>query len=180
MLSFWQRYGFEPNQDYGFVELTLNQGVSWTRLYAVTGQSGTNWLRAQVPLDGFVGSQVLIRFRLRSDGTNPYDGWFVDDLLVQDLATVIPYPFTDNMDTPASQSNWLPSVWQQYQGGVISNGTDMSWRCLIGNGSQPGGDLSAYLTLGGTMNLGTASNPKLWFWWRRPAIQQHNLCSSLD
>ena len=29
MLSFWQCYALEPNQDYGFVEISSNQGASW-------------------------------------------------------------------------------------------------------------------------------------------------------
>ena len=169
VLSFWELYAFQPNQDYGFVEVSKDQGANWASLYAVTGQGGSNWLKAQVPLDGYAGTQVLIRFRLLTSSGNALFGWFIDDVLVQDLATVLPYPFSDNMDTPASASNWLASAWQQYQSGVTTNGTDMSWRCLIGNGSTPGLGLNAYFTLAGTLNLSSASNPKLWFWWRAGA-----------
>ena len=100
LLSFWQRYGFEPNQDYGLVEVSLNQGANWTRLYAVTGQSGANWQNVQVDLGSYAGSQVLIRFRLRSDPQNAFEGWYIDDVAVKDFGLAsLGYPFYDTMNT---------------------------------------------------------------------------------
>ncbi len=172
MLTYWQRYGFEPNYDYGFVEVSIDAGSSWARLSAVTSQSGFSWQQAQVDLGSYAGSQLIIRFRLKSDAANPYDGWYLDDVEVKDFGTVAQgYPFFDNMDTAFSPSNWVASVWQQVPGSATS-GSGMSWRCLIGSGSQPvSGDYAFYLTLNGTINLATATNPKLWFWWR--AASQH-------
>ena len=168
LLSFWQRYGFEPNQDYGLVEVSLNQGATWTRLYAVTGQSGANWQNVQVDLAGYAGSQVLIRFRLRSDPQNAFQGWYIDDVAVKDFGLLsLGYPFYDTMDTVASQTNWVGGDWQQIPGSALGDPSGMSYRCLIGNNSYtPGGDLNLSLTLAGTVNLKGAANPKLSFWVR--------------
>jgi len=166
MLSFWQQYGFEPNQDYGFVEISADLGANWSRLYAVTGQSGTNWTKARLALDGFVGRQVVIRFRLRSDSGGAYQGWYIDDAQVNDFGTVaLSFPFIDNMDTAAGATNWLPSAWQQVQGSD-TNSAGMSWRFLLGNQYNPGGDLYSIMTMAGGVDLSRAINPKLWFWWR--------------
>ena len=171
----------EPNQDFGLIEVSLNQGSTWTRLYAVTGQSGANWQNAQVDLGNYAGSQVVIRFRLRSDGQNPYQGWDLDNIVVKDFGAVtFSYPFFDNMDSPATLTNWLGSAWQQTQGSApAANG--QSWHCLIGNNSySPGGDLNCPLTLAGTVNLRNAVNPKWWFWWRAGTMYAVPLCANLD
>ncbi|MEI8042705.1 MAG: putative Ig domain-containing protein [Verrucomicrobiota bacterium] len=167
MLTFWQRYGFEPGMDYGFVEVSSDGGSSWARLYGVTSQSGFAWQQVNVDLGSYAGTQAIIRFRLKSDSANPYDGWYLDDVTIKEFGTVAQgYPFFDNMDAASSPSNWVASAWQQVPGSATS-GSGQSWRCLIGNGSQPvGGDYNFNLTLNGTVNLQGAVNPKLWFWWR--------------
>jgi hypothetical protein len=166
MLSFWQRYGFEPGQDYGFVEVSSDNGANWGRWYGVTSQSGSNWTKVEVDLGAYAGTLAIIRFRLRSDGANPYDGWYIDDVELKDFgAKSLGYPFVDNANTTASPSNWIASAWQQVPGSATTN-SGSSWRCLIGNGYQPGGDLNCTLTMNGTVNLAGAVNPKLWFWWR--------------
>lgn len=171
MLSFWQRYGLEPGQDYGFVEVSSDNGASWTRWCGVTSQSGAAWARVQVDLGAYAGTQAIIRFRLRTDGASPYDGWYLDDVEVRDFGSkALGYPFADNADSTASPSNWVTSAWQQVAGSATTN-SGMSWRCLLGNGSQPGGDMNSTFTANGTFNLTGALNPKLWFWWR--AGSQH-------
>jgi hypothetical protein len=176
-LSFWQHYAFEPNQDYGFVEVSLNNGSTWTRLYAVTSQSGAGWEQAQVDMGTYAGTQILLRFRIKSDGQNPYSGWYIDDVQIRDFAPlVLGFPLYDGMDTPITQNNWIPSVWKQLPGGAMGGG-DMSWRCQIGNGSRPGSGINLYcpLTLANTVNLQNTVNPKLWFSWRAGAQQNNSL-----
>ena len=166
MLSFWQRYALEPDRDFGFVEISADNGASWARLYAVSGQTGTNWLRAQVDLGGYAGLTGVLRFRLRTDGGTAFDGWYIDDVEVKDFGmTAKSYPFYDPMDTVASPSNWVASAWTQV-GGSANGGAGQSWWCDVGNGYRPGGGLSATMTLAGRLNLATAVNPKLSFWWR--------------
>ena len=47
VLTFWQLYSLDPGEDYGFVEVSRDQGVTWTSLGAVTGLNSTNWQRTQ-------------------------------------------------------------------------------------------------------------------------------------
>ena len=61
----------------------------------------------QVDLGTYAGSQVIIRFRLRSDAAYPYDGWGIDDVEIKELGAVaLGYPFFDNMDTDAPLPWW--------------------------------------------------------------------------
>ena len=175
VLSFWQSHALEPNRDYGLVELSSDQGVSWTRWDEVTGWTGTNWEQVQIDLTGYAGTQTLIRFRLKTDGQNQADGWYIDDVQVaENTAGTAPYPFSDNMDSPASQNNWLGSGWKQVLGSAQNN-SGQSWRCLIGGGYQPG-DLDSYngLTLAKTVDLTTSVDPQLTFWWRAGSQQENN------
>jgi hypothetical protein len=166
MLTFWQRYGLQLNQDYGFVEVSNDAGANWTRLYGLTSQSGYDWQFVRVDLGAYAGTQVVIRFRLRTDGSSPYDGWYLDDVQLREAGSVaMGYPFFDGMDTTASQSNWIASAWQQIPGSATT-GSGMSWRAQMGNNYRPGGNLYNTLALAGGVNLAGASSPQLWFWWR--------------
>ena len=66
-LSFWQRYVTEATYDFCHVEVSANNGATWTELAAYDGTQ-TTWTRAVflVPqLDGAL--QAKVRFRLTSD-----------------------------------------------------------------------------------------------------------------
>ena len=172
MLSFWQQYAFEQNQDFGSVEVSTDNGGSWARLYVVTGASGAVWSQAKVPLDGYEGTELVVRFRLRSDGQNAAEGWYIDDVRVSEVPSLaLGYTFYDSVDSDTARSRWLPSSWQQVTGSATT-ASGKSWRLLLGNQYQPGGDSFFPLTLGGTIDLGQAVSPKLWFSWRAGSTPQ--------
>jgi hypothetical protein len=103
VLSFWHKFDTEEDWDGGVVEITTNNGVSWTDLGAYfinngyqgsigaagrIGFSGTsNWILSQINLEAFCGKTVRIRFRMFSDdntvcpsGANC--GWYIDDVIL--------------------------------------------------------------------------------------------------
>lgn len=174
MLAFWHRYVFEPGQDYGFVEVSKDLGASWTRWGAFSDAGSPAWTQVRLDLGPYAGAQTLLRWRVKTDSQHQYDGWYVDDVAVQENPTPPRYPFTDTMDTASGATNWLACGWTQVTGSATNAGAGMSWRCLVGNGYQPGGDLNCPLTMTGRLNLGAAVNPKLSFWWRAGA-QHGNL-----
>lgn len=89
-LTFWHHYDIEEDWDYGLIEVSADGGISWTELDGFTGMQ-TSWTREVVDLSSYAGSpSVRIRFRLCTDFSITYDGWYVDDVEVSDSALVNP------------------------------------------------------------------------------------------
>ena len=103
VLSFRTWFDIEENWDYGYVEAS-SDGVTWTKLPqlstlpagttnsmgssaydgpgGLTGNSG-GWQPARYDLAGFSGD-VQVRFRYRTDEAANGQGWYVDDVQVDD------------------------------------------------------------------------------------------------
>lgn len=96
-LTFYTRWALEPNYDYVVVQASTDNGSTWTSLcgkYTVTGSPNqldgeplyegfqNSWVKEEISLDDYLGQNVLIRFRLVSDGFVEYDGYYFDDLLI--------------------------------------------------------------------------------------------------
>ena len=104
-LEFWSVYDIEDDWDKGIVEISANGGTTWTRLevgypgYAgntgdacalPTGDyfTGTDasYDAYQASLAAWSGQQVMLRWRLSSDGYVEEDGWWVDDITITDVS----------------------------------------------------------------------------------------------
>ena len=79
----WNWYNLEPDYDFGYIEISTDNGTSWNQLTAFNGNSG-NWVHYTTPLNYPIGTQVKIRFRLNTDYSLVYEGWYVDDIRVFD------------------------------------------------------------------------------------------------
>jgi len=111
--------GVYPDSAYdgGIVEISDNGGGSWVQLIPTTGYNKAfrgysggvpcthpfagstpcysgefGWQEAQVDLDAWSGSDVLIRFRFGSDQATGMEGWYVDDITISGLTFVEPEP----------------------------------------------------------------------------------------
>ncbi len=99
VLSFWHKYDTEPTWDGGRVQVSRNNGQSWTDLgphfilngyssvlldeslgQKVAAFSGTiaNYIESKIDLSSFAGNDVIIRFLMTSDNIIGGNGWFVD------------------------------------------------------------------------------------------------------
>ena len=107
-LQFWSRYEIEDNWDKGEVQISTDDGATWTRVEAdyplvanqaadecgfPSGQgyfSGTNneWQQYSADLSAFAGQNVRLRFAMSSDGSVVESGWWIDDIAVGPLADV--------------------------------------------------------------------------------------------
>jgi len=82
-LSFWHRYAIESNYDYGHVEWSSDGGMSWHEVATYTGTQSA-WSRVRVPLPGLDGAgDARVRFRYTSDSNTNYDGWYIDDIVLE-------------------------------------------------------------------------------------------------
>lgn len=77
-LGFFCKYALETGYDYLYVEVSNNNGASWTRALTLNGTS--DWQGYSVSLAGYVGQTVRVRFRLTTDSSVVYDGVYIDDV----------------------------------------------------------------------------------------------------
>lgn len=80
-ISFWTRYRIEDGYDYMFLEVSTD-GANFDQVASFTGDQLT-WVLKTYPLDNYVNqSNVIIRFRFKSDAYADAEGMFIDDLEV--------------------------------------------------------------------------------------------------
>ncbi|MFZ0390564.1 MAG: M14 family zinc carboxypeptidase, partial [Calditrichia bacterium] len=111
VLDFWTKWNIESGWDFGFVEISTNNGATWTHLVGQYMSSGSgsgvqsaglhgydgsqsSWVEEKIDLSAYAGNTVLLRFRLASDGAVNEDGWFVDDVTIHSVdpnSNVPPY-----------------------------------------------------------------------------------------
>lgn len=109
-LSFWHRYSTEDGWDGGTVEVSTNNGASWSDLEAFMTENGYNgsigstqtnvlqgrfsftgtindFIRTTIDLSALAGTNPRLRWRFASDnntiGPSSPAGWFVDDIRVE-------------------------------------------------------------------------------------------------
>ncbi|MFT3979739.1 MAG: M36 family metallopeptidase [Ferruginibacter sp.] len=111
-LSFWHRYDTEQGYDGGVVEISTDNGTTWTDLdpkmilgyynavidaasgtaiagrKAYTGSNGTSFIKTDINISSYAGQSALFRWRFVSDNGTSATGWYVDDILVKNEAVV--------------------------------------------------------------------------------------------
>jgi carboxypeptidase T len=81
-LSLWHTYDMETGWDYGYVEYSIDGGV-WTEVASYSGYGHTTWTQEELSVPALDGeSNVRIRFRFYSDGSQTADGWHIDDIVL--------------------------------------------------------------------------------------------------
>src|SRR5262249_19784634 len=80
-LIFAQRYDFQKDFDFAFVEVKAGANP-WTTIAVFSGQQ-LEFRDAVMDLSRFDGQKnVKIRFRISADKTVTADGWYIDDVRV--------------------------------------------------------------------------------------------------
>ena len=127
-LSFWHTYNTEPTFDGGVVEVSTDDGGSWSDIgQAAFTQNGYNqtistfhqspiggrpafaaysdYVQSVASLDAYAGQDVLIRFRLATDSSVSGVGWTVDDVSItpDDLVTTATFTTSQDGSDPSSQ-----------------------------------------------------------------------------
>jgi carboxypeptidase T len=82
-LSYWHRYYTEGNFDLCRVEVSSNNGTDWSEVVSYNGNM-QNWTYQSFDITSYCNgsANVKIRFRLTSNGSQEYDGWYVDDIKI--------------------------------------------------------------------------------------------------
>ncbi len=110
-LSFWHLYDTEAKYDGGVIEISTDNGTTWSDLGekisagyyngtmdAATGTpiagrkaytgTITSFIKTEVNLSSYAGMSTKYRWRFNSDDGTAQTGWYVDDILVKNEAAV--------------------------------------------------------------------------------------------
>ncbi|MBM4158617.1 MAG: T9SS type A sorting domain-containing protein [Ignavibacteria bacterium] len=81
LLSFWHKYYTEAGYDYCRVEVSNTTDTNWVQIASYAGNFQT-WTYQSFDITDYANasSNLRIRFRLTSDGSLQYTGWYVDDI----------------------------------------------------------------------------------------------------
>jgi bacillopeptidase F len=84
-LSFYQWFRSEDGSDFGYVEISTDDGNSWTQLgSSYTGDlSGSGWTLETRDISSYRYRFILIRYRFTSDGGTTDSGWYIDDVRIE-------------------------------------------------------------------------------------------------
>ncbi|MCX6161362.1 MAG: M14 family zinc carboxypeptidase [Ignavibacteriae bacterium] len=101
-LSFYQKYALETGYDFGFVDVSGNNGSTWQRMATFTGKDSVAWKFQSFNLTSVVGgsNNMLVRFRDSSDGSANWDGWYVDNIRIT-AYQLAPTNIINNSNNPA-------------------------------------------------------------------------------
>jgi len=129
-LNFWTWYEIETGWDFGFVQISTDDGSTWTSLEnpdttsehdpqahpdvlanlpGFTGSSD-DWVLETFDLSSYNGQNVLIRFLFVTDWAYTETGWYIDDVLING--------FDDDMEE--GPGNWTSDGWS-YTTGLAEN-----------------------------------------------------------
>lgn len=129
-ITYWTKYDVEAGYDFVQVMASNDGGSSWTPLcgkYTTSNNSIDNgnpvytgvrsqWVKEDVSLDAYIGSQVLIRFVLQSDWGSETDGFYFDDFTAEILDTnsssvnehLNPTFIGQNIPNPSGDETFVP------------------------------------------------------------------------
>lgn len=81
-LSIRTAYDFEAGYDFGFVEISIDDGATWSELDKVSGAA--SWKTNTYSLSSVLGEarSFKLRFRVTSDFSIVKDGWQIDDVAI--------------------------------------------------------------------------------------------------
>lgn len=165
VLSFWHRYTFDPNSDFGYVEVKEDGTTTWYRIYFITGTQAA-WTEERINLSSYAGKKISVRFRIVTDNnTIQSDGWYIDDVRIDEPQNLTPpagpiaYPFRDNMETTATAMNWHSSSWA-----LVADAHSGTYAFTDSPAGNYGENVTSELVMANSINLSGAVNPQLSFW----------------
>jgi carboxypeptidase T len=127
ILSFWSKWEIETLYDCGVLQISTDNGSTWTALNGTSSKpasgnsrqipagmpmyDGTHyyWSQEKVDLSAYSGKQIKLRFALWTDGGVERDGWYVDDINIYYYGTL---PVELSSFTARAENNVVLLNWK--------------------------------------------------------------------
>ncbi len=130
-LQYWLNYKIEKAWDYGFVQISTDQGETWRSLETprttdiidpdampvikanLPGYTGSSdgWVLEEIDLSAYAGSEIMLQFRYMTDWNTTMEGLFIDEirLIVDDVVVL-----EDNAEVEGPP--WELLGWTRFEG----------------------------------------------------------------
>ena len=151
VLEFDTQWAIETDWDYGQIQLSTNNGTTWISLTGQYTNPGTGsfqpsgeplydgtqstWLHESIDISAYADQQITLRFYFRTDGSQTFDGWYVDNVKVSVYSGIIPVElvsFTSSIINNSVNLNWITATELNNSGFDIEKSIDNSTWNKIG------------------------------------------------
>jgi hypothetical protein len=121
-LNFWLWYAIEENWDYGYVQVSADDGQTWTALASqdsvpaggdnnpygpgYTGQT-SGWRQERVDLSAYAGRDILVRFEYLTDAALNDFGMALDDISIPEIGY--------STDAESGDEGWVAEGWARIE-----------------------------------------------------------------
>ena len=122
-LEFDTQWSIETDWDYGQIQISTNNGSTWTALQGLYTNPGVgsfqpngeplydgsqlSWVHETIDISNYVNQNITIRFYFRTDGSQTFDGWYVDNI------KITTYEATSHFSVHSTYS-MMDGIWFQY------------------------------------------------------------------
>lgn len=129
VLEFDTQWAIETDWDYGQIQLSTNNGTTWISLAGQYTNPGTGsfqpsgeplydgtqstWVHESIDISAYADQQITLRFYFRTDGSQTFDGWYVDNVKVSVYNGIIPVElvsFTSSIINSSISLNWITAT----------------------------------------------------------------------
>lgn len=133
----------QKNGDWGIVWISKDFGMSWEKLLSVNSDRSagftddiatSTWYSERIGLADYIGDTVMISFELYSNNFNNREGWFIDDLKIDDSPSLMDETdyFSSGITLDVSP-NPVSNITKMSLFMPFSNEVKLSLNDLIGN-----------------------------------------------
>jgi len=88
-LSFYHKHALETGYDYGYVEVSGDNGSNWTEIAKYNGKDSAVWKYQIFDVTNIAGgsSNMKLRFKIVNDVSLNWDGWYIDNIKIAEYQT---------------------------------------------------------------------------------------------
>jgi hypothetical protein len=109
-LEFDTQWSIETDWDYGQIQISTNNGSTWTALQGLYTNPGVGsfqpngeplydgtqltWVHETIDISNYANQNISLRFLFRSDGNVTQDGWYVDNIKITTFEATATFALT--------------------------------------------------------------------------------------
>jgi hypothetical protein len=146
ILTFWHRYYLENNYDGGRLLVSIDDGATWTVIIPAGGYPSadiaafgtgtypgycglqTTWTLASFDLIAYAYQTIKLKWQMMTDNSINYNGWFIDDVFVGQLARYNVHDLNSTRGVDRSLQSY-----KVYRLLATDTGTPANWTLLAQN-----------------------------------------------